>query len=115
MSTEPAAPGAPTRTGIPGGRGRGGEAPAPPKVGYPRAYQVQVSDTGPGIPPGDADRIFDRFVRLAAPGSEGGGGLGLPIARWIAEAHGGTLVLGLTSAAGTTFVATLPAGSISED
>jgi signal transduction histidine kinase len=72
------------------------------------AYQVRVSDTGPGVPAADVERIFDRFVRLAAPGSEGGGGLGLPIARWIAEAHGGTLVLGATGAGGTTFVATLP-------
>jgi signal transduction histidine kinase len=72
------------------------------------AYQLRVSDTGTGVPAADVERIFDRFVRRAAPGSEGGGGLGLPIARWIAEAHGGTLVLGSTSAAGTTFVATLP-------
>ena len=78
-------------------------------------YQLQVSDTGAGIPTGDVDRIFDRFVRLAAPGSEGGGGLGLPIARWIAEAHGGTLVLGATSPRGTTLVATLPALSASRD
>ncbi|AMY09851.1 Sensor kinase CusS [Luteitalea pratensis] len=75
------------------------------------SYQLQVSDTGPGIPAADVDRIFDRFVRLAAPGSEGGGGLGLPIARWIAEAHGGTLVLGPTSPDGTWFLATLPVPS----
>ena len=72
------------------------------------SYQLRVSDTGTGVPATDVERIFDRFVRVTAPGSEGGGGLGLPIARWIAEAHGGTLALGPTGPRGTTFLATLP-------
>ncbi len=47
VEDEPAAPGAPTRTGIPGGRGGPGAAPpAPPQVGYPRAFDVQVSMDG---------------------------------------------------------------------
>ena len=54
---------------------------------------VQVTDTGPGVPPADRERIFDRLVRLddsrAADG--GGSGLGLAIARGIARAHGGDL------------------------
>lgn len=68
-----------------------------------------VTDTGPGIAPGNSRRIFDRFVRLDAPDSEGGAGLGLPIAKWIAEAHGGTLVLESTGPHGSRFLLTLPA------
>jgi two-component system OmpR family sensor kinase len=54
---------------------------------------LEVSDTGPGVPEGDRERIFDRFAR-GDPGRSrhsGGAGLGLPIARAIAEAHGGRL------------------------
>lgn len=52
---------------------------------------VNVTNDGPLIPPADRERIFERFVRLE-PGP-GGAGLGLPIARTIAEAHGGRLTL----------------------
>jgi signal transduction histidine kinase len=54
---------------------------------------LDVCDTGPGVPPGDRERIFDRFTR-GDPGRSrhtGGAGLGLPIARAIAETHGGHL------------------------
>ena len=72
-------------------------------------FTVAVADTGAGIAAHDADRIFERFVRVDVPGADGGGGLGLPIARWIAEAHGGTLVLESTGPAGSRFLVTLPA------
>ncbi len=54
---------------------------------------AEVTDTGPGIPARDLERIFERFVRLDPSRSRhsGGAGLGLPIARTIAAAHGGTL------------------------
>jgi signal transduction histidine kinase len=53
---------------------------------------VLVTDTGPGVPPADRERIFDRLVRLdEARGGDGGAGLGLAIARGIARAHGGDL------------------------
>ncbi|WP_329045943.1 HAMP domain-containing histidine kinase [Amycolatopsis sp. NBC_01488] len=53
---------------------------------------ITVTDTGPGVPGPDRERIFDRLVRLdAARGGEGGSGLGLPIARGFARAHGGDL------------------------
>ncbi|RJQ69119.1 sensor histidine kinase [Pseudonocardiaceae bacterium YIM PH 21723] len=54
---------------------------------------VEVTDSGPGVPPADRERIFDRLVRLesARDRDSGGAGLGLAIARGIAEAHGGTL------------------------
>ncbi len=67
---------------------------------------VEVSDQGPGIEPADAERVFERFVRLdtTTPGT----GLGLPIARWIATLHGGTLTLDSTPGAGSRFVLRLP-------
>ena len=55
--------------------------------------RVLVTDTGPGVPEADRERIFDRLVRLdgARKVSTGGAGLGLAIARGIARAHGGDL------------------------
>jgi signal transduction histidine kinase len=69
--------------------------------------QIRVADGGPGIPEADRRRIFDRFVRLDEARTGNGAGLGLPIAKWIAEAHGGRLVLESSTAAGSTFCATL--------
>ncbi|HEX7139416.1 MAG TPA: ATP-binding protein [Vicinamibacterales bacterium] len=73
----------------------------------PSAVRIRVADSGPGIPDADRARIFDRFVRLDEARSGKGTGLGLPIARWIAEAHGGTLVLESSGPGGSTFCATL--------
>ncbi len=67
---------------------------------------VRVTDDGPGVPADQRERVFERFVQLDS--STGGAGLGLPIARWIAEAHGGHLVLETTGTSGATFAATLP-------
>ena len=55
---------------------------------------VLVSDDGPGVPERDRERVFDRLVRLdeARRSGDGGAGLGLPIARGLARAHGGDLV-----------------------
>jgi signal transduction histidine kinase len=69
---------------------------------------IDVKDTGTGIPEPDRQRIFDRFVQLDPSRRGDGSGLGLPIARWIAEAHGGTLELVASSAAGSTFRFVLP-------
>lgn len=71
-----------------------------------------VQDTGPGIEPADAERIFEPFVRLdAARARETGGvGLGLAIARSIIQAHGGTLTLQSAPGAGTRFTIRLPLG-----
>ena len=52
--------------------------------------RLRITNDGPGIEAANHDRIFDRFVRI---GASDGAGLGLPIARWIAEAHGGTVQL----------------------
>ena len=55
--------------------------------------EVTVTDTGPGVPPAERERIFDRLVRLDAgrDRQSGGSGLGLAIARGLARAHGGDL------------------------
>lgn len=75
---------------------------------------IRVSDTGLGIPPADQERIFERFYRgdRARPENAGGAGLGLPIARWIAELHGGELRLERSDAEGSVFVAVLPRGDV---
>jgi len=53
-----------------------------------------VRDTGAGIPPDVLPHVFERFYRgVPAEGREPGAGLGLAIARWIAEAHGGTIAI----------------------
>ena len=67
---------------------------------------IRVVDNGPGVPAEAHDRIFQRFARLNQ--EYAGAGLGLPIARWIAEAHGGSLVLESTGSDGSTFTVTLP-------
>ena len=72
---------------------------------------IEVRDTGAGIAPPDLRRVFERFYR-AEPSrarNAGGTGLGLPIARWIAEEHGGTVELASTPGEGTTATVRLPA------
>ena len=72
-----------------------------------RVY-VRVADTGTGIPESDRSRIFERFVQLDPSRRTEGTGLGLPIAKWIAEAHHGSLTVESTGPAGSTFCVVLP-------
>ncbi|MFG3154397.1 sensor histidine kinase [Streptomyces sp. NPDC048219] len=69
-----------------------------------------VADDGEGVPAADRERIFERFVRLDAARSrdDGGAGLGLAIARDVAERHGGTLTVGDAPAGGALFELRLP-------
>jgi two-component system, NtrC family, sensor histidine kinase KinB len=69
--------------------------------------QVAVQDDGPGIPPEDQARIFQKFVQL--PGRAGGGtGLGLAICKEIVRAHGGTIWVESVPGQGSIFSFTLP-------
>jgi signal transduction histidine kinase len=76
--------------------------------------ELDVSDTGPGIAPEERERIFERFYRVRGPsgatgvGDDTGAGLGLPIARWIATAHGGTLEVVSGRGAGATLRMRMP-------
>jgi heavy metal sensor kinase len=74
------------------------------------AALLDVVDRGPGIPPEHAPRIFDRFYRVdpARSREDGGAGLGLSIARWAVESHGGTLRLESSGHGETRFRITLP-------
>ncbi len=70
---------------------------------------VLVTDSGPGVPPADRERIFDRLVRLDEARGDGGAGLGLAIARGIARAHGGELrCVQPPDGRGAAFALTLP-------
>lgn len=72
-----------------------------------RTCSIVVEDDGDGVPSEDRERIFERFYRRREDGT--GTGLGLPIARWIARAHGGTIAVTDADAGGARFVATLAA------
>jgi heavy metal sensor kinase len=72
--------------------------------------RIRISDTGVGIPPEAAPRVFERFYRAdrARSRQDGGFGLGLSIVKWIAESHNGAVELTGNSGPGTTFTVTLP-------
>src|SRR5580698_10505616 len=78
----------------------------------PRGYELSVTDSGPGIPVDMQAKIFERFFRVDRARSrtdrDGGAGLGLAIARWIAEAHLGRIELVRSDATGSTFTVCVP-------
>ncbi len=90
-------------------------APRPPRV-TTRAWEeegltvIEVADDGPGVPADVAARIFDALVTTRSRGT----GLGLPLARRIARAHGGSIELIEGSGNGATFRIELPARSRSD-
>lgn len=75
-----------------------------------REVAFEVRDTGPGIAPDELDRIFEPYHR--APGTEGriGTGMGLAIARQVAEGHAGTIEVESEPVRGTVFTVRLPVG-----
>lgn len=72
--------------------------------------EIVVRDTGIGIPAEAQPRVFDRFYRVdkARARTMGGAGLGLSIAQWIVEVHGGSINLASTPGHGSTFTIVLP-------
>jgi heavy metal sensor kinase len=78
----------------------------------PVAQQLNlaIKDEGPGIPADEKDRVFDRFYRLdeSRARETGGAGLGLAIAKWSIEAHGGKILLDSSPGNGSAFNIRLP-------
>jgi heavy metal sensor kinase len=80
-------------------------------------YAVRIKDTGAGVPPEAQRHIFERFYRVDKARSRGGetggsgAGLGLSIASWIAEMHGGSIKLESSDSWGSTFVVILPSSN----
>jgi signal transduction histidine kinase len=80
------------------------------ETGKQRRLAMSVKDTGIGIPPEEIGRIFDRFYRVdkARSRQQGGHGLGLAIAKWIVDAHGGTIHVQSEVGNGTEFIVYIP-------
>lgn len=76
--------------------------------GHGELARLSVRDQGIGLAREDAGRIFERFERAVSPGSYGGMGLGLYVAKQIVEAHGGNIVVRSQPGKGSTFTVVLP-------
>jgi len=76
--------------------------------------RIAVSDRGTGVPAGEEERIFEPFYRPAGQPDIGGAGLGLSIARRMAEAQGGTVRYEPRVGGGSVFELRLPAASVAE-
>jgi two-component system sensor histidine kinase BarA len=87
----------------------GGEIRIEAKVRANDFVEVSVSDTGPGIPSNELDKIFDTFYRSqSAPVEARGAGLGLTIAKNLVELHGGVMWVESTVGKGSRFSFTIP-------
>jgi signal transduction histidine kinase len=73
--------------------------------------RFDVSDQGPGIPPAERDRVFERFHRLDPARTDGGAGLGLAISAWIVSMHGGEIRATEAEGGGCRMVVELPRGA----
>jgi signal transduction histidine kinase len=78
--------------------------------GDPHRVAIEIKDNGPGIPPEDQPKVFDRFYRVdkARWRESGGTGLGLSISKWAVEAHGGVITLESEVNKGSIFRIALP-------
>jgi two-component system OmpR family sensor kinase len=72
--------------------------------------RLWVRDEGPGIDPGDQERIFERHAQAEPEADSGGTGLGLAIVRAVAEGHGGRVELDSSPGLGSTFTIAIPTG-----
>jgi two-component system phosphate regulon sensor histidine kinase PhoR len=88
-----------------------GQAPAGGPAGAPTGVRISITDTGPGIPPAELSRLFERFYQVdkSRARKKGGTGLGLAIAKEIVEAHHGVIRVESIEGLGTRFVVELPA------
>jgi len=86
------------------------EPPARPGQSTRSFAQVTVADSGPGIPPEDLSRIFERFYQVdkSRAAGQGGAGLGLAIAKEIVEAHDGSIRAESQPGEGAKFIVLLP-------
>ena len=92
-------------------RVRLGVLTAPDPQGRPTVqWELRVDDDGPGVPPADRDRVFERFARLDESRSRraGGTGLGLAIVRELVAEHGGTVRVDDSDLGGASFVVRVP-------
>lgn len=74
------------------------------------SLRLAIRDEGPGLPPGERDRIFEKFYRLERDEASSvvGTGLGLPLAKEIVEQHGGAITVESALGTGSTFIINLP-------
>ena len=75
-----------------------------------RALTLSVTDHGPGIPPGQEERIFDKLVRIQQGAARPGAGLGLAICKGVIQAHGGRISASNRASGGSQFLVSLPLG-----
>jgi two-component system OmpR family sensor kinase len=89
-----------------------GVEPAPePDAGARPCAVLEVRDHGPGLPPEEAEKVFQRFYRVDSSrrrGTGGGSGLGLSIVAAVTAAHGGSVDVRTTAGGGATFRVALP-------
>ena len=76
-----------------------------------KSLTLSISDQGPGIPPGEEERIFEKLARGQAASNRPGAGLGLAICKGIATAHGGRIQAVNHPQGGAQFLVTLPLGT----
>jgi PAS domain S-box-containing protein len=91
--------------GIEAMKDTGGEVTVKSQLGEDGQIEISVNDTGPGLPLGKANQIFDAFFTTKPQGS----GMGLPISKSIVESHGGRIWANGDGGRGATFHFTLPA------
>jgi signal transduction histidine kinase/AraC-like DNA-binding protein/DNA-binding NarL/FixJ family response regulator/tetratricopeptide (TPR) repeat protein len=87
----------------------GGQVRVTLSADEPGRWCITVADTGPGIAPDEQARVFERFYQSRQQQVSGGTGIGLALARELAELLGGTLTLASLPGAGSTFTLRLPA------
>jgi len=97
------------RLSLHGARGAGNQ-PGPGSEVAPGIVELSIEDEGAGIPVDKMERVFDRFYRVdeGRTRDAGGAGLGLAIAKWAVEAHGGKISLQSRQPGGSTFSIRLP-------